>query len=340
MGTIYNSDRAACLTSVMEYVVLDFETTGLSPSRHRVIEVGAAIIVDDKIIQTFQQLTNPGVKIPSFITKFTGITNEMLVDKPKTEEVMERLHAFIGERPVVAHNASFDSKFLIAEMNRIKKKVSNVFLCTLLLSRRLLGGLSSYKLSSLKQVLQYQPQAEHRDHRALDDVLVTVHLWKHLQKVLSNSGLKQISVQLLSTITKLPKKNVFEFIATCGGRSISSEKYSIKSMIQRSTIDSISEPNEPTLKKRKVIDLSASDDDNVETNDKTVAESDPPCPTIVVKDGCSIDFKQFREIEFTSKLVIKKSQRLGASAIKMMRNKRQRAESSLANVFARRRRRS
>lgn len=177
----------------------------------RVIEVGAVLLENGQIVDTFQELCNPGVKLSSFITQFTGITNEMLVGKPSTEEVMQRLHLFIGNKPIVAHNAAFDSKFLISEMKRIKKDVTNTFLCTLLLSRRLIQGLASYKLSFLKTHLCYKADASHRDHRALDDVLVTVHLWNQLHNILCQQHIT-VSTDFLVTISKLPKDSVWKHI--------------------------------------------------------------------------------------------------------------------------------
>jgi DNA polymerase III subunit epsilon len=179
------------------------------------------LIENGKVLTSFQELCNPGVKIPTFITKFTGISNEMLVGKPTTEVVMSRLHIFIGNRPIIAHNAAFDSRFLMAEMKRIQKNIANIFLCTLLLSRRLLQGLCSYKLSYLKIHLNYKAAATHCDHRALDDVLVTVHLWNHLHKVLIHHGVKVTSPELLLTISKLSKKEVPEFLQKEGQEIIS-----------------------------------------------------------------------------------------------------------------------
>lgn len=196
----------------MEVVVLDFETTGLSCERHRVIEVGAARIDSSgKISATFQQLCNPGMKVSKFITSFTGISNEMLVGKPSPEEVMSELFDFIGKTPIVAHNASFDSQFLVAEMNRIGKKVHNLFLCTLLLSRRMLKDAKSFKLSNLKKFINFQADGDHCDHRALDDVLVTVKLWNVLNEVIRlNIPHKPVNIGTIQAISKLTKKRASE----------------------------------------------------------------------------------------------------------------------------------
>jgi DNA polymerase III alpha subunit (gram-positive type) len=90
----------------IEFVILDFETTGLFPNRHRVIEVGAAIVKSGSIISTFSSLCLPDLKtkIPSIVTKLTGISIGMLQNKPTTSEVIFKLVSFIGSRPVLAHN--------------------------------------------------------------------------------------------------------------------------------------------------------------------------------------------------------------------------------------------
>jgi DNA polymerase III epsilon subunit-like protein len=101
-----------------EVVILDFETTGLSSDYDRTIEVGALLVRNHTIIDEFVELMNPGFAVPSFITSFTGISNAMLKGKPKPEIIMPKLLDFIGKRPIVAHNASFDKRFLMAELAR------------------------------------------------------------------------------------------------------------------------------------------------------------------------------------------------------------------------------
>jgi DNA polymerase III subunit epsilon len=94
-------------------VVLDFETTGLSPNYgDRPIEIGAVLLKNGEIIDRFQKLMNPGVLINSFIENYTGITNKMLADQPSCENVMTEFSEFIGDYNLVAHNASFDKRFL------------------------------------------------------------------------------------------------------------------------------------------------------------------------------------------------------------------------------------
>jgi DNA polymerase-3 subunit epsilon len=95
------------------FVVLDFETTGLSPGGGaRVIEVSAREVVDGRTGEEFLTFVDPSQEVPSVITQITGITTEMLQGAPKSPVVMRELAAFIGSSPVVGHNVGFDRKFL------------------------------------------------------------------------------------------------------------------------------------------------------------------------------------------------------------------------------------
>ncbi len=122
---------------MLPIAVIDFETTGMYAGSDRIIEVGAAVMRDGEIVATFAELMDPGVYIPSFITSLTGITNAMIRGKPRPEEVMPRLRAFLGDHACVAHNASFDQRFFAAEMEQAGEGHERSFLCSLLLARRL-----------------------------------------------------------------------------------------------------------------------------------------------------------------------------------------------------------
>jgi len=101
-------------------IVLDFETTGLSPNYgDRAIEIGAVLIDNNEIVKSFQSLMNPGFRISSFVESYTGISNKMVSKAPLCEVVMEQFADFIGDHPLVAHNASFDKRFLESELNYI-----------------------------------------------------------------------------------------------------------------------------------------------------------------------------------------------------------------------------
>lgn len=193
--------------TIDEFVILDFETTGLSPSYARVIEVGAVLVKGTKIIDTMSQLMHPGCSIPYFITDITGITNQMVRGKPTPEAFMPMLHTFIKDRPILAHNATFDMKFLIAEMQNIGKKIDNPFLCTLKLARRLITS-PDYKLTTLTSHLKLKIAKNHQSHRALDDVMATFHLWLHIQKLVSDRADCKPDFSFYTKLEKHPKNKI------------------------------------------------------------------------------------------------------------------------------------
>ena len=92
--------------------VIDFETTGLSPAQgDRATEIAAVIVEDGRVVDRYQSLMNAGVRIPAYIEALTGITNAMVRSAPSAGEVMRDVSDFVGDMPIVAHNASFDAKF-------------------------------------------------------------------------------------------------------------------------------------------------------------------------------------------------------------------------------------
>lgn len=193
-------------------VILDFETTGLSPTYARVIEVGAILIEGTKIVDELSQLMYPGCSIPSFITDITGITNKMVKGKPRPEEFMPKLKQFIGNRPILAHNAPFDQKFLISEMENIGTMVNNSFLCTLKLSRRLITNAPNYKLTTLISHLKIKPPAIQHAHRALYDVMSTFQLWLHMKKYVRNLINTSPDFDLFLKLERQPKSKIRQLL--------------------------------------------------------------------------------------------------------------------------------
>ena len=119
-------------------VILDFETTGLSPDiGDRAIEIGAVRLVNGEVTERFQALMNPGQRLSGFIEDYTGISNGMLEDADSCEVVMDRFADFIANDNLIAHNASFDKRFLDAEFGRIGRDYAGEFSCSLLLARRI-----------------------------------------------------------------------------------------------------------------------------------------------------------------------------------------------------------
>ncbi|SHN93650.1 cd06127 DEDDh DNA polymerase III 3'-5' exonuclease domain [Bathymodiolus heckerae thiotrophic gill symbiont] len=193
-------------------IILDFETTGLSPNMgDRAIEIGAVCIENGEIKDHFQELMNPGQYIDSFIEGYTGITNEMLADAPSCEEVMHRFADFIGDYNLVAHNASFDKRFLDSELARISRKYPGKFTCSMLVARRIYQDAPDHKLGTLVKYANIP--ADGVFHRALYDSQMTTKLWMAmLGNINQHYDIPDIPFNLLQKLAKTPKKNVHNFL--------------------------------------------------------------------------------------------------------------------------------
>jgi len=193
-------------------IVLDFETTGLSPNGgDRAIEIGAVRIEEGKVCERYQSLMNPGKLVPRFIEEYTGITNAMLETAPPCKTVMAEFTDFVEDFDMVAHNASFDSRFLMAECRRIKRNPSGEFACSMLASRRLYPNAPNHKLGTLVDF--HRLPTDGTFHRALADAEMTAHLWlKMLIDLEDNYELQHIPFSLMQDIAKIPKANVDHFI--------------------------------------------------------------------------------------------------------------------------------
>ncbi|KMT23073.1 PolC-type DNA polymerase III [Clostridium cylindrosporum] len=172
-----------------EFVVFDIETTGLNKSSEEITEIGAVKVKDMKIIDTFSALINPLKPIPYEITNLTGITNEMVKDKDTIKEVMPRFLDFIGDCPVVAHNAKFDTGFIKEKCSRESLEFNSTIIDTLTLSRWLVKGIKKYKLNILAQ--HFNVQLENH-HRAVDDAKATAEIFIKLIEILKDKGANTI----------------------------------------------------------------------------------------------------------------------------------------------------
>lgn len=193
-------------------IVFDFETTGLSPDfGDRSIEIGAVLIEGGRITQRFQQLMNPGSRIPVFIENLTGITNRMIGDARKNKEVMTDFFDFISHQNLVAHNASFDARFLRAELKRIKKSFSGEIACSLLASRRLFQQAPNHQLATLAEYKKLPTQGSY--HRALADAEVTAHLWLSLlHELQERHDLPVPSFAFMTQLCKTPKHQLAKLL--------------------------------------------------------------------------------------------------------------------------------
>lgn len=193
-------------------VVIDFETTGLSPGYgDRTIEVGAILISGNRIVDRFQSLMNPEMRVSSFIEGYTGITNKMLSTAPTIKDVMAQLKSFIGQHYLVAHNASFDSRFLDSEFKRIDHRRTNEFACSMLASRRLYPEAPNHRLETLVHYKKLKTAGVH--HRALADAEMTAHLWLNMiEDIKAQFGVRDVTFKLMQQLAKVPIKKLPEFL--------------------------------------------------------------------------------------------------------------------------------
>lgn len=173
-------------------VVVDLETTGLSPERgHRVTEVAAVEVRRGEIAAEFATLVNPGRPIPSRVARTTGITDEMVADAPPFGEVAGIVRRKLEGRVFVAHNAPFDWRFLSQELRRTGGALPRgPRLCTLGLARRLLPELGSKALDTV--AAHYGVEIENR-HRAAGDARATASLLPRLLAEVRERGIERWS---------------------------------------------------------------------------------------------------------------------------------------------------
>jgi DNA polymerase-3 subunit epsilon len=147
---------------------------------------------------------NPGIRINGFIEDFTGITNAMLKKAPPCEEVMGEFTDFIGDGNLVAHNASFDRRFLDAECCRISRNYNGEFACSMLAARRVYPDAPNHKLGTLVE-FNHLP-SDGTFHRALADAEMTAHLWLGmLNDIRRGYRIESISFSLMQNLSRVSK---------------------------------------------------------------------------------------------------------------------------------------
>ena len=193
--------------------VIDFETTGVSPGQGaRATEVAIVLLEGGRVVDRFQSLMKTGAWIPAFITQLTGITNAMVNAAPEAAGVMQEAARFVGDAPMVAHNAAFDSKFWQAELALAGVAAPHPFACTVLLSRRLYPQAPSHKLGTL--VNYHGLPRTGQAHRALADAEMAAELLARMQHDLRQRwGVVEPSHALLMALQRCAKPAVGKLLA-------------------------------------------------------------------------------------------------------------------------------
>ena len=185
--------------------VVDLETTGVDPNRDRITEIAVMLMDDGVLVDTWQQLVNPGMGIPAEIVGLTGITNAMVAAAPRFGRIAARLQTLLEGRVFVAHNARFDYGFIKQSFARESLPFTADVLCTVRLSRRLEPQYPSHSLDSLVARHRLNVSDRHSKgvmerHRALGDTKLVVEL---MAKLIAKHGDEDVGAAV-KRILKMP----------------------------------------------------------------------------------------------------------------------------------------
>jgi DNA polymerase-3 subunit alpha (Gram-positive type) len=185
------------------YVVVDIETTGTQPLKNDIIEIGAVYVQDGQVTKQFSKLVCPVEEISPYITEITGITSDMVKDKPPIEEVLPEFLAFCEDAFLVGHNLFiFDYRMLKVKAAVMGIRLEKKGLDTLVIARKCLAHLPSRKLGDL---CRYYGIELVQAHRAYADAYATYELFEALKRDFGYQDEKLFIPQLIEW--EVPKKS-------------------------------------------------------------------------------------------------------------------------------------
>ena len=190
-----------------EFVVFDIETTGFSPVKNCIIEIGAVKVVGGEIVDHFSTFVNPKTPIPFEIEKLTGIRDDMVMDAPVIEEIMPKFLEFCGEAVLVAHNANFDMSFIKENVSRLGFDKQFTYVDTLGTARVLLPNQSKHTLDAVSKTLGISLE---NHHRAVDDAEATAQIFVKFIPMLEKEGvttlkdINRLGASSVEAIRRLP----------------------------------------------------------------------------------------------------------------------------------------
>ena len=174
-----------------EFICFDLETTGLSANKNRIIEIGAVLVKDGIVLDTFSTFVDPKTPIPPKITELTGISDYMVQGAPDEETAVRDFLEFCGDRVMVAHNAPFDMSFIKASCKRLGIEREFTSIDTVAISRAILSDIKNCKLDTVAKYLRL-PEFNH--HRACDDADVLSKIFVALAgRLETDFGIKSTS---------------------------------------------------------------------------------------------------------------------------------------------------
>ncbi len=204
-----------------DFVVFDLETTGLSPEKNRIIEIGAVRVSGGEIVDKFSTFVNPEVPIPFEIEKLTSINDAMVIGAPKIEEALPRFLEFCGDAALVGHNAAFDVSFVAHSAARLGLPFDPTVLDTVTLAQHLLPNLNRYKLDMVAKALNVSLE---NHHRAVDDAGATAEIFAAFVAMLKDRGVEDVdqlnamSQMSAEMIRKMPTYHVIILADSDEGR--------------------------------------------------------------------------------------------------------------------------
>lgn len=157
------------------YAVVDIEATGGNHVKGKIIEIAIILFDGKEIVSEYSTLVNPEVKIDWYVTKLTGIKNDMVADAPVFKDVAQEILELTKGKVFVAHDVDFDYKFLKAELKKVGLSFNEPKVCTLALSKKHLPEAESYSLGKLCESMGIPIPKEVR-HRAAGDAVATAKL--------------------------------------------------------------------------------------------------------------------------------------------------------------------
>lgn len=194
----------------MIFAITDIETTGSHASGNSIIEIGVVLFDGERVVDEFHSLIDPGIALPPFITKLTGIDDDMLKGAPPFHQIADALEEFMEGSIFVAHNVGFDFSFIRAEFAAIGRAWSPARLCTMRLARKAYPGLRSYGLGQLCHFFEIENEDA---HRALSDARAALGVFQKSCEVLGRAGVEALLGRSVIEAQLPPHLNREEFLA-------------------------------------------------------------------------------------------------------------------------------
>lgn len=246
----------------MRYAIIDIEATGGSPKRDKITEIAIFLYDGKRVIDSFCSLINPEIPIPPFISRLTGISNEMVATAPKFYEIAKDIINITKDAIFVAHNVQFDYSYIKSEFKRLGYAYKSKRLCTINLSKKIMPGLTSYGLDNLCKELSIPISNRHRasgDAKAtvtLFDLLLQHNGEEHIKETLANYNVyKNLPPNLPAThLDNLPEETGIYYFFNERNKSL----YVGKSTdIKRRVLQHMINVNNPSNRKWKMLQQTA-----------------------------------------------------------------------------------